>query len=125
MRDIYEMLWDMVAEIMRLAFFSLVMMIILQYTILNIVAFKTIQEAEKDGRFTYSKYENFLSSVTFDTSDIVVESISPDWNEYVEKLGDPVSITIVKPFKIDMFDRVFIIRARRNGINHGYYGRGY
>lgn len=121
------MLFDIVGYFVKIAFLGILIVIILQYTALNIAAYKIVDKAEEEGRFTYSTYSKYMGYITFDTSDVKIDKINPGFGEYSDKLGAPLDLVISKIFRVTVFDKElsFPITVKKNGINTGYYGRGY
>lgn len=122
-----EMLFEAVGDCIKIFILATIFVIAAQYTSLNIVAYQTVRDAERNGCFNQTVYNTNLGYVTFNTSEVVVQNVSPTWGTYVEKLGDPLSLTISKPYKVNFFgnELVFNITVHKDGINQGYYGSGY
>ncbi|MCT4564971.1 MAG: hypothetical protein N4A68_11765 [Maledivibacter sp.] len=121
------MLFDIVGYFVKIAFLGILIVIILQYTMMNIAVYKIVNKAEEEGRFTYSTYSKYMGYITFDTSDIKVDKINPRFGEYTDKLGSPLDLEVSKIFRVTVFDKEisFPITLKKSGINTGYYGRGY
>lgn len=124
--DVYEHLASFIGDLFKLGLIAILVIVILQYTSLYIVAYKTVTDAEETGGFDYTTYQNYLDKVSFDTSDVIVD-VSPDWGIKVTKLGDPLTLVLKKSYKIKIFNKDIEIPiiVKKDGINHGYYGIGY
>lgn len=125
--DMYEHLMDVVGDLFKIALIAVIVVVILQYTSLYIVAYQTVKAAEETGGFDYATYQDYLDKVSFNTSDVTIDYVSPEWNTKVGKLGDPLTLVIKKSYNITFFNRDISIpiTVKKDGINHGYYGIGY
>lgn len=124
---VFNMLFDVAGYFIKIAFLAIIMVVLLQYTSLNIAAYKILNKAEEEGRFTIGTYNEYMSKLTIDTSNVVVANIQPSFNEYADKLGDPLDLEISKTYKFKVFNKELSIpiTVKKSGINTGYYGRGY
>lgn len=127
MKDIFDILFDYIGDMFKLLLIFTIILVLLQYTSLYIVGYKTIQHAEENGFLSEEYYNETLDKVSFDTADVEVEFVSPNWGEKVYKLGDPLTLIIKREYKVTMFGREIKVPMviKREGVNHGYYGEGY
>jgi len=98
---------------------------LLFYVCLDLVAQKTIAKAEINGYLDKAVYQDYVNSLGFLNTEVV--EVSPLWGEKVEKLGDPLTLTIKNNFPITIFGKDLNIefKVTKTGINQGYYSGGY
>ena len=119
--------FDIVGLFVKIFVAAALVVILLQYTAINILALKVMSKAETNGYLDKALYNNLVSNLSFNISKIEVVEVDPPWNTKVSKLGDPLKLVIRNRYSIKMFgqDLEFEMRIQKNGTNQGHYGTGY
>lgn len=122
-----NIIFDIVGLFVKIFIAAALVVMLLQYTALNILALKVVSKAEVTGYLDKAQYDDLVSKLSFNISKIEVVESDPPWNEKVSKLGDPLSLVLRNRYSIKFFgqDLEFEMRIRKDGINQGYYGTGY
>ena len=120
-----NILLDYVGILIKLIGGATIVVTLLFYVCLDLVAQKTIAKAEINGYLDKSVYQDYVNSLGFLNAQIV--DVSPPWGEKVERLGDPLTLTIKNRFPITIFGKDLNIefKVTKTGINQGMYGGGY
>ena len=120
-----NILLDYVGILIKLIGGATIVVTLLFYVCLDLVAQKTIAKAEINGYLDKSVYQDYVDSLGFLNAQIV--DVSPPWGEKVERLGDPLTLTIKNRFPITIFGKDLNIefKVTKTGINQGMYGGGY
>lgn len=88
---------------------------------------ETIRKAQSEGRIRRDYFEEQL--LKFDKSPSeVMATATPNFDTYVEKLGDKITLSVSYSFRISFSELWSIdlpINLRASRTNHGYYGTGY
>lgn len=122
-----SIIFDMVGLFIKIFIAAAIVVMLLQYTVLNILALKVVSKAEIDGYLDKALYEELVSKLSFDISKIEVKEVDPPWNKKVAKLGEPLHLVLINKYTITLFgqDLEFEMSVTKKGINQGYYGAGY
>jgi hypothetical protein len=120
-----NILLDYVGILIKLIGGAAIVVTLLFYVCLDLVAQKTIAKAEINGYLDKAVYQDYVNSLGFLNTEVV--EVSPLWGEKVEKLGDPLTLTIKNNFPITIFGKDLNIefKVTKTGINQGYYSGGY
>jgi len=120
-----NILLDYVGILIKLMGGAAIVVTLLFYVCLDLVAQKTMAKAEINGYLDKAVYTDYIRSLKFLNTEVV--EVSPNWGEKVEKLGDPLTLTIKNKFPVTIFDKEINIefKVTKTGINQGYYGEGY
>lgn len=120
-----NILLDYVGILIKLIGGAAIVVTLLFYVCLDLVAQKTVAKAEINGYLDKSVYLGYVNSLGFLNTEVV--EVSPLWGEKVEKLGDPLTLTIKNKFPITIFGKNIAIefKVTKTGINQGHYGKGY
>lgn len=88
---------------------------------------ETIRRAQSEGRIRRDYFEEQLAKINKSPSEVMAIA-TPNFDTYVEKLGDKISLSISYDFNISFSDLWSIsipINLRASRTNHGFYGTGY
>lgn len=120
-----NILLDYVGILIKLIGGAIIVVTLLFYVCLDLVAQRTISRAEINGYLDKSVYLGYVNSLGFLNTEVV--EVSPPWGEKVEKLGDPLTLTVKNKFPITLFGKDLSIefKVTKTGINQGFYGKGY
>ena len=120
-----NILLDYVGILIKLIGGAAIVVTLLFYVCLDLVAQKTIAKAEINGYLDKAVYQDYVNSLGFLNTEVV--EVSPLWGEKVEKLGEPLTLTIKNKFPITIFGKDLNIefKVTKTGINQGYYSGGY
>lgn len=122
-----NIVFDIVGLFVKIFVAAALVVMILQYTAINILALKVMSKAETTGFLDKSLYNELVSNLSFNISKIEVVEVDPPWDTKVSKLGDPLKIVIRNKYTIKTFgkDLEFEMRIQKDGTNQGWYGEGY
>lgn len=88
---------------------------------------ETIRRAQSEGRIRRDYFEEQLAKINKSPSEVMAIA-TPNFDTYVEKLGDKISLSISYDFNTSFSDLWSIsipINLRASRTNHGFYGTGY
>jgi hypothetical protein len=122
-----SIVFDIIGLFVKIFVAAALIVMLLQYTAINILALKVMSKAESNGYLDKTLYNELVSNLSFNISKIEVLEADPPWNTKVSKLGDPLKLVIRNKYTIKMFgqDLEFEMRIHKDGTNQGYYGAGY
>lgn len=127
MEKVYELLFELIGDILKIVLVTVVIIGVLTYTSLYIVGYKTIREAEQQGYFSKANFNKYLQEINISENKIQIEEINPPWNQKVDKIGQPMYLKYKQKLSYVIFNKKveFDLVINIEGINQGYYGTGY
>ncbi len=123
MNRIFEQIYDVIADVLKLFVMAWFVIMILLYASLNIVAARAVSVAESKGVFLQADVRHYLDAFNIAESKVVINSW-PVWGQSAKFLGEPIWIEIVYDLDIPMIHGTvpMEVAVKKLGINQFYPG---
>lgn len=123
MSRVFEQLYDVIADVMKLFFMAWFVVMIILYASLNIAAYRSVSVAEAKGVFLHADVRHYLNAFNIDESKVSIES-QPYWGQAADFLGAPIWIRITYDLDIPVIHGTvpITVTVKKMGINQFYPG---
>lgn len=123
MSRVFEQIYDVIADMLKLFFMAWFVVMLLLYASLNIIAARSISVAESKGYFLQEDVRRYTTAFNMDESKLTIES-TPPWHQRASFLGEPIWIEITYDLDIPVIRGTIPmdIKVKKLGINQSYSG---
>lgn len=117
----FEQIYDVIADVLKLFFMAWFVVMILLYASLNIIAARAVSVAEGKGVFLHTDIRHYLNAFNIAESKVSIAS-EPYWGQRADFLGAPMWLSITYDLDIPVIKGSvpMAITVKKLGINQSY-----